>query len=170
MSEKNKYDFKKDNFFYKDSIKEKIKSDFVKFDVFEGSEYLYYDLDTDTSNDDIKKSEQIIYILLRLWVEQNNSDHFDTYKFSKDKETIINQIKSGNCLVINLGDHAVNATAIYRDIDDPNLYYLKGYDTNSPMQEVYYKIISTDEGTTIKSFKDNTINVDFCDLTLAIDK
>ena len=74
---------------------------------------------------DFKKSEQIIYILLRLWVEQNNSDHFDTYKFSKDKETIINQIKSGNCLVINLGDHAVNATAIYRDIDDPNLYYLK---------------------------------------------
>ena len=72
--------------------------------------------------------------------------------------------------MINLGDHAVNATAIYRDIDDPNLYYLKGYDTNYPMQEVYYKIISTDEGTTIKSFKDNTINVDFCDLTLAIDK
>lgn len=135
---------------------------------------LYGYLDAETQRDDM----EIIKALYWLWGSQSGVTDgkgrfgVDTFNMSTDWsdtatesefDILIDKIKGGIPLVVGFnslsGGHAVNATRLLRDINNPLVYYLECYDNNDNSAPYFFKIEKSDidfwTSTTVSNWGEN---------------
>ena len=131
-------------------------------------------LDAETQRDDM----EIIKALYWLWGSQSGVTDgkgrfgVDTFNMSTDWsdtatesefDILIDKIKGGIPLVVGFnslsGGHAVNATRLLRDINNPLVYYLECYDNNDNSAPYFFKIEKSDidfwTSTTVSNWGEN---------------
>lgn len=94
-----------------------------------------------------EKTAQIFAFLARFQVEQFKKESYAQYELNKDFEAIVDLIRLGEALYMEIPGHGINAVKVTRDFDNVNLYYLYVYDNNYTNELQKYTLEKTSNGT-----------------------
>jgi hypothetical protein len=123
-------------------------------------DYVSYTVDVEDSVvESADKEYQDFYTLLHaisnLFCRQGADGYYETFPLYGDLfedaedhlALAVSYLKQGDPLIVAGSGHAVNVISIYRDFDDPTVYYLNVYDNNYNGETKQFKIVETKEKT-----------------------
>ena len=108
------------------------------------------DIDVSTLSGSEKDAYDVLSMIHNFWSEQNSerTKNDRVYSLNNTEEktqareeafyTLIDDLKNGLIPIMSGPGHAINAIALYRDIENPQLFYLQCYNNSNPgtIQEV----------------------------------
>ena len=149
-----------ENAYWEKGGKKYTKTDYVLFD---------FNVEFESLTKEEQDAYNIMMTIHNYWARQG-SKQLNMYKYNfntciiGDMESLdesfnrlIADLNSGIVPIVNGHSHAVNAIALYRDIENPGEYVLEIYDSNHPgeTKEVRIERISTDTYFSL-TYQDNT--------------
>ena len=154
----------------RNTTKPQLLKDYTLFNSYEEVFFNMDNVNTEKLNEDDLETYNVLACINNLYSLQGyEEDVFRIYNipgleieedsYSKPLKNLINDLQDGKVPVVCATGHAVNAIRIYRDIENPKVYWLILYDNNQPDKEKVIKIVEKRVDKSLKGYWDHGINM-----------